>query len=249
MRSVNSARERLKPVVLMLATLFAITSRFCSWALMPVAAIASALISTSSASTPNPRPPRRFTFWILIRSSSARSLDRRRPPCRGSREQSGANAAPPSPTRPPSLAPLRLRRPEWRPPRRFAACRSQNRSSARAPDRSSAPRSAWPWIAGCEYPRSDPQSRSRKRLRSSFDPRDVRHSRVLHEADGSVQHVSRLLRDLKIGLIAAVRLAHVGQFDQHVDVRHLNHTVFVRRRIARVALELERRRIEADRLH
>jgi len=50
MRSVNSARERLKPVVLMLATLFAITSKFCSWALMPVAAIANALISTSFAS-------------------------------------------------------------------------------------------------------------------------------------------------------------------------------------------------------
>src|SRR3974390_1510388 len=48
MRSVNSARERLKPVVLMLATLLAMTSRFCSWALMPVAAIASALISSSS---------------------------------------------------------------------------------------------------------------------------------------------------------------------------------------------------------
>jgi hypothetical protein len=35
---------------LMLATLFAITSRFCSCALMPVAAIANALISTSFAS-------------------------------------------------------------------------------------------------------------------------------------------------------------------------------------------------------
>src|SRR5580658_2982523 len=57
MRSVNSARERLKPVVLMLATLFAITSRFCSWALIPVAAIANALISTASAPVPN--PPRR----------------------------------------------------------------------------------------------------------------------------------------------------------------------------------------------
>src|SRR6202167_3983629 len=44
MRAVNSARERVKPDVVMLAILFAITSRFCSWALMPVAAIASALI-------------------------------------------------------------------------------------------------------------------------------------------------------------------------------------------------------------
>jgi hypothetical protein len=34
----------------MLATLFAITSRFCSWALMPVAAIANALMSKSFAS-------------------------------------------------------------------------------------------------------------------------------------------------------------------------------------------------------
>src|SRR5574337_359939 len=44
MRSVNSARERLNPVVLMLATLLAMTSRFRSCALMPVAAIASALM-------------------------------------------------------------------------------------------------------------------------------------------------------------------------------------------------------------
>src|SRR5208337_677616 len=50
MRSVNSARERLKPVVLMLAMLLAMTSRFCSWALMPVAAIASALIASFSGS-------------------------------------------------------------------------------------------------------------------------------------------------------------------------------------------------------
>src|SRR5277367_3349151 len=48
MRSVNSARERLNPVVLMLAMLLAMTSRFCSWALMPVAAIANALIKDSS---------------------------------------------------------------------------------------------------------------------------------------------------------------------------------------------------------
>src|SRR5580698_8334577 len=41
MRSVNSARERLNPVVLMFAILFAMTSRFCSWALIPVAAMAS----------------------------------------------------------------------------------------------------------------------------------------------------------------------------------------------------------------
>src|SRR5271155_4670914 len=47
MRSVNSARERLNPVVLMLAMLLAMTSRFCSWALMPVAAIANALIKDS----------------------------------------------------------------------------------------------------------------------------------------------------------------------------------------------------------
>src|ERR687887_267 len=53
MRSVNSARARLKPVVLMLAILLAITSRFVCWAFIPAAAIASALMtSTPSNSCP-----------------------------------------------------------------------------------------------------------------------------------------------------------------------------------------------------
>ena len=48
---MNSARERLKPVVLMLAMLLAMTSMFCSWALMPVAAIDNALMSTVPSMT------------------------------------------------------------------------------------------------------------------------------------------------------------------------------------------------------
>src|SRR5271166_2324392 len=74
-------------------------------------------------------------------------------------------------------------------------------------------------------------------------------SRVLHQCDGLAEHVGRLFGDLEIGFVAAVRLPHVGEFDQHIDIGHFDHAVGVRRRIADVALEPEGRLIHADRPH
>src|SRR6185437_11488532 len=73
----------------------------------------------------------------------------------------------------------------------------------------------------------------------SSSKRSARRSGVLHQADRGAQHLGRLLGHLKIGLVAAVRLPHVRQFREHVDIRHLHHAVFIRRRVARIVLELE----------
>ena len=55
-----------------------------------------------------------------------------------------------------------------------------------------------------------------------------------------------LLDGLKIGLVGAVCFAHVGQFDEHIDVRQLDHAVFVGGRVARVVLNVEFARIVVD---
>jgi len=59
--------------------------------------------------------------------------------------------------------------------------------------------------------------------------------------------VNGLLGDLEIRLIAAICFPHIRQFRQHIDIGHLHHAAFVSGRIAGVVLELERRRVDADR--
>ncbi len=57
-----------------------------------------------------------------------------------------------------------------------------------------------------------------------------------------------LLHDLEIGFIGAIGLAHVGHFEQQIDIGQLDVALVVRRRIARQMFGPEGRRIDADRL-
>ena len=66
----------------------------------------------------------------------------------------------------------------------------------------------------------------------------ARSSLVPHQVDGHGDQLARLLDDLQIGLVGAVGLAHVGHFDQHVDVGHLDVALVVGGLVA--GLELDR---------
>jgi hypothetical protein len=61
-------------------------------------------------------------------------------------------------------------------------------------------------------------------------------------------HFAGLRHDFQIGFVGPVGFAHVREFHQRVDVGHLHVAINVRRRVARIVFDRERRLVRANAL-
>ena len=71
----------------------------------------------------------------------------------------------------------------------------------------------------------------------------VKTNLLVKNVQGLFGHGTRVIDDIEVGLVGALRLAHVHSFDQRVDVRPLDHAFAVRRWIGRVVFLGERGRV------